>query len=150
MARKDAHPGASEAATDRRQKAFELRKAGVGYRAIAAQLGVSQGQACKDVKRVLKALSELEQQEADSYRTMELQRLDGMLLAISTQVRAGHLGAIDRALKISESRRKLLGIDAPTRSEHSGPGGTPLSIQTFEYDATIAEIATRPDDDSAA
>ena len=43
MARKDANPGATETAADRRLKAFELRKAGAPYRAIAKQLQISMG-----------------------------------------------------------------------------------------------------------
>ncbi|MCE7081148.1 hypothetical protein [Streptomyces sp. ST2-7A] len=43
------------------------------------------------------------------------------------------LAAIDRALKISESRRRLLGLDAPAKVENTGPGSE-------EADARITEL----------
>jgi len=46
-------------------------------------------------------------------RSLELERLDVYLLAIARDVQKGDFLAIDRALKISERRAKLLGIDAP-------------------------------------
>jgi hypothetical protein len=115
MARKDANPGMAEAAAERRLKALQLRTAGMPYRAIATQLGVSHQQAYEDVQRELKAIAEQSAEEAQAVRQLDLERLDAMTIAIWGQVRAGNLGAIDRALRISERRAKLLGIDAPEK-----------------------------------
>jgi hypothetical protein len=43
---------------------------------------------------------------------LECARLDLMLEGLAPAVAAGELSAIDTALKVSESRRKLLGLDA--------------------------------------
>lgn len=115
MARKDAQPGLKEAAAERRVRALELRKAGIGYRTIGAQLGVSEAQAHRDVQSALSALRELELAEADDLRRLELERLDDAMLAIYPQVKRGNHGAIDRLLRIMERRAKLTGIDAPAR-----------------------------------
>jgi len=42
---------------------------------------------------------------------LELERLDAMQAAIWDDAMNGHLGAIDRVLKIMERRAKLLGLD---------------------------------------
>lgn len=120
MASKNANPGKAEAAAERRLKALELRTAGASYRAIAAQLGVSHQQAYEDVAHELEVLAERSQAEAAHVRTLELERLDAMTVAIWQQVRAGNQGAIDRALRVMERRAKLLGIDAPAKEEQSG------------------------------
>jgi hypothetical protein len=109
------HKGQTEEATERRLKALQLRMAGASYRAIGSQLGVSEKTAHQDVQRELKAIAEQSAEEAQAVRTLDLERLDAMTIAIWGQVRAGNLGAIDRALRISERRAKLLGIDAPEK-----------------------------------
>ena len=115
MASKNANTGMAEAAAERRLKALELRKAGASYRAIGAQLGVSHQQAYEDIQRELTAIAKQSTEEATLLRTLDLERLDAMMLAIWQQVRQGNQGAIDRALRISERRAKLLGLDAPER-----------------------------------
>ena len=56
-----------------------------------------------------------------------MERLDGLLLALAGPIKAGHLGAIDRALHIMERRARLLGLDAPTKTDeqHRYPDGMP-------------------------
>lgn len=120
MARKDAHPGKAEAAAERRLKALQLRMAGASYRAIAGQLNISLAQAHEDVQRELEGIAEKSQAEAAHVRTLELERLDAMTMAIWQQVRQGNQGAIDRALRVMERRAKLLGIDAPEKQDRSG------------------------------
>lgn len=120
MAGKDANPGKKEGAIERRQTAFELRKNGVTYRQIGQRLGVSETQAFKDVQAVVARLKELELEGLEDYRRLELERLDTALVAIVLQVRNGHLGAIDRWIRLSESRRKLLGLDSAEKVDVSG------------------------------
>jgi hypothetical protein len=129
-------------AAERRQQALILRKAGASYRAIGDRLGISEAQAHRDVQAALRALAELELSSAAEYRALELERLDGLLLEASRILRTEHpyvsggkvlrgltddgpkLAAIDRLLRISESRRKLLGLDAPQKIAPTNPDGT--------------------------
>jgi len=50
-------------------------------------------------------------------RQMELDRLDHYLNRLDPKIEAGDEKAINTALRVGESRRKLLGLDAPTQSE---------------------------------
>lgn len=132
-------------AAERRHQALELRKQGQSYRAIAAALTVSVATAHADIQQALGELAELEHESAAEYRTMELERLDTLaveawrVLSVTHPLVSGgkvlngyaddgpKLGAIDRLLRISESRRKLLGLDAPTKTALTNPDGTPAA-----------------------
>lgn len=102
---------------DRRRKAFELRKGGASYRAIARELDVEVGTAYNDVDKELKDIIALNTHNTEELRQIELERLDRMLLAITAQVNKGHLGAIDRALRIGLRRAQLQGLDAPVKHQ---------------------------------
>ena len=120
-------------ANDRQLQALELRKAGVSYAVIAERLCYRSGSGAHAA--VGAALKKTLQEPADELRVLELERLDNMLLAIASQVKAGHLGAIDRALRIQERRAKLLGLDAAAKHELMGKGGTALEVHVI-YDDT--------------
>ena len=48
---------------------------------------------------------------------------------------------LDKVLRASESRRKLIGLDAPAKSELSGPNGAPLAVTTQQQSAAAEELA---------
>lgn len=60
---------------------------------------------------------------AEEVRTLEVARLDAMLLALWPQVKQGNQGAIEKALKVEERRAKLLGLDAPAKIAPTDPTG---------------------------
>jgi len=103
--------------TVRRAEAVELRAAGLSYRQIANRLGVDVAVAHRDVRKALKVYAERESVAVESARELEARRLDHALQqvarvladdAIDHDVR---LRAVDRLVRISESRRRLLGLD---------------------------------------
>ena len=110
----------------RHLQALELRKAGVTYQAIADQLGYANARGAH--KAVASALKATLREPAEELRTMELERLDAMLLPLWRRVQQGDERAVDRALKIMERRARLLGLDAPSKTEQSGSDGEPLKI----------------------
>lgn len=61
----------------------------------------------------------------------------GVTSATSMQLR---LAANAHVLRLSESRRRLLGLDAPakTATELAGPGGNPLGFKLDDIDAAVA------------
>lgn len=112
MARKDANPGQKEQAAERHVQAFELRKQGYSYRDIGAALGVSHKTAWEDVQRVLAELAETRLTSAAAYVDMELEHLDMAQQALHQHLETGDPQIINSWVKVSESRRKLLGLDA--------------------------------------
>lgn len=127
-------------------EALELRRAGLGYTAIAARLGLGKSQAHR---LVVAALDEARAQvcaNADDLRAEEVSRLDAMLTGLWPAARKGAVSAVDRVLRIQERRAKLLGLDAPERKRLEGPNGGPIqsvSMSADEFRAIAAEIAAK-------
>lgn len=96
------------------EQILRLRCAGLSLRAIAARVGLSH-QGVSD--RITAALAELVTPAASEYRQMEAARLNDLTVR-AYEVLDGAEGdevklkAIDRLTRLSESRRKLLGLDA--------------------------------------
>jgi hypothetical protein len=76
-------------------------------------------------------------------RVLEAGRLDQLQLAIWKSALAGHLGAIDRVLRIMERRARLFGLDTPlldvstlmrelAQSEGHTPTETEQAVQEAE------------------
>lgn len=108
-------------AKERALKALELRKKGFRYEQIAQQLGYSnRGSAHKAVMKELNLLAKECLEEAAQVRDLELQRLDDLFLAAWKAIADGSESAIDRALRVSESRRKLMGLDAAQKVDVNG------------------------------
>ena len=101
------------AAAERQARAIELRKAGLGYAAIARQLGY--GGPSGAYGAIMTALRALTREPAQELRELELARLDDLLLGLWADARKGNVAKIDRVLKIMARRAALLGLDAPTR-----------------------------------
>jgi hypothetical protein len=123
MAISNQSAGTREKAADRRVRALDLRKSGAGYRQIANTLAVSVSQAHDDVQIALQALAKLEQASAEEYRAMELARLDMALLALASKMKLGDPAVVNAWVRVSESRRKLLGLDAPQAIDVQGALG---------------------------
>jgi hypothetical protein len=111
---------------ERQRQALELRRMGLGFEAIAAQLGIGKTQAHRLVVAGMADSRAQVAASADELRTEELSRLDGMLQGLWPRARKGEVSVVDRVLKIAERRAKLLGLDAPEKRELFGKGGTPL------------------------
>jgi hypothetical protein len=114
------------ASHDRKLQALELRKAGATFQAIADKLGYRGPSGAH--KAVVSALRATLREPAEELRELELMRLDAMLLGLWRRAQAGEEKAVDRVLRIAERRARLLGLDAPARSELSGPQGKPVSV----------------------
>ena len=104
----------------RRLRALDLRKAGYTYRQIGEECGVSHKTAYTDVAGAMSDLASIELEKADDLRRMELQRLDGMWRGLYANAADGDPASIRAALGVMERRSKLLGLDAPAKTEHSG------------------------------
>lgn len=106
-----------EEVAERRSKALALRVAGVTWQQIADQLGhKTAAAAAQDVSRALDARRTEMNGPPDEFTALELERLETMERAAWTVLRrhsaqggdAHVLDAIDRLVRISESRRRLV------------------------------------------
>jgi hypothetical protein len=126
----------SVAAADLDAACTDLRRAGLSYRQIGAQLGISPANAHK---RVTRTLDRTRREPGDALRTLELERLDRLQVEATEVLAARHvviqagkvvvdddtgmpyadhgptLAAIRALVQVQESRRRLLGLDAPVR-----------------------------------
>ena len=108
MARKK---GKTMESYEKDQRALELRKEGLTYDEISGQLGYATPSA--SYKAVMRRLRDIDKPAVAMLRELEVQRLDAMLSAVWDRVLQGDAGAVSTALKISERRSRLLGLDAP-------------------------------------
>ena len=93
--------------------ALRLRKQGLTYEQIAAELGMHDRSGARKI--VQRALDKTIQEPADELRRLEVERLDALLVAMWPAAEAGKGYAVDRCLAIMDRRAKLLGLDAPAR-----------------------------------
>jgi hypothetical protein len=105
----------------RRAKALNLRIAGGTYQQIADALGYKNRDGA--FRAIDTALRDIPRESAERLKVLELDRLDKMQAILAKQVNEGHLGAVDRWLKIMEHRAKLLGIYAPEKQQVAVSGG---------------------------
>ncbi len=140
--------GSEVEAAERRIQSVQLRAAGLSYRQIGAQLGVSHEQARQDVLAGLKAAHQELAEHAEELIALQWERLESTVAGLVAMLKdkglkpAERQGAIDTLRKVSESQRKLRGLDQPEKRELSGPGGRPLQVELTdaELDAEISRL----------
>ena len=121
----DATRAVNAEAREQAWRALELRKTGKTYRQIAARLQCSLGAAHGYVTSALAELRSEVLESARDLREIEIAKLDDLEARLRRRLKPGGSDAdgaklATAILKISESRRKLLGLDAPQKIEHSG------------------------------
>lgn len=127
---------------ERRRKAVELAIAAVPYAEIAERLGYGSAQAAhKDVKTVLLRVETETDAAGRELRAVQIARLEQLYRdarkifsefadADEYSDKADQrLAAMDRMLRIGESLRKLVGADAPARTESKIVADTTVSYQ---------------------
>lgn len=113
-------------------KVLDLRKGGASYSQIAAEMTKNGHKLSRQrchiiVQNALKELREKLSVEAADVRTLELERLDAMWLALYPKRKEPRVA--DSLVRLMDRRAKLLGLDAPKRIEQTGRDGGPI-----EYD----------------
>lgn len=93
---------------ERERKALQLRLMRHSYDQIASALGYSHKSAAR--KAVERAIAKVPREPAKELRAQELETLDMAQRALMPSIIAGHLGAMDRLVKLMEQRAKLTGI----------------------------------------
>ena len=93
---------------ERRIKAVNLRRAGVGYRGIARELGVAPSTAWRlvdDAQRLVLV------DGTERLRQIEGERLDDAQRALWPSVLTGDVRAIDAFVRLSARRARMFGLD---------------------------------------
>lgn len=125
-----------------RVEALKLRIAGLSYRKIAKEVGVSVGMAHRYVTEALEEIRHDISEKADELRTLELERMDSMLAAIwpliiEAQGEDGpNLAAVDRILRIMERRSKLVGLDLLHDADERDDDAVPVQVIIKGKDAS--------------
>ncbi len=106
---------ASEATLAKDRQVLELRRAGVTFDVIAARLGFRDRSGA--YRAYSRAMLRTLQPVAAEIRTLEVDRLDRLHAAYWPAALQGDVQAAVTVLRIMDRRAKLLGLDAPARSE---------------------------------
>ena len=133
---------------ERQQLALDYRKAGLTYRAIAAKIRetglskYSETLAHRDVKDQLAVISTKLSSSAEELRSLELARLDSCWSTLWRSIGQGDTKAITAAVRISERRSKLLGLDAPIEVKIQAQAE---AIAIGEFNLLLERLSARPD-----
>jgi hypothetical protein len=160
----------NDAAVARDAEAAKLRGQGLSYRAIARQMEYASVSSAHDA--VQRAFRDTLAEPAEQARAVELARLEdahdaALTVLLREHITVSHgrvvkdddgnviiddapvLQAVDRIRALSESRRKLLGLDAPSRvsvdAEHLGQEVADLLNALTE---AATDTTTTDDDDT--
>src|SRR5689334_1041542 len=98
---------------ERRARVLALRASGCSLRAIARQIGTSHELVRLDLKAELHNYEFQQQESISELLRLEQARLDAACIALYPSVKDGDLASIDAWIRVSESRRRLLGLDRP-------------------------------------
>ena len=106
---------------ERRTEVIKLTLQGFDPQEIAAQLGYSKNTVWCDIAKMRKAWAEARLESMEAYVDQELAHLNKLKQEAMEVLNEGDkelaLKAIDRLIKLSESRAKLLGLNAPVKIE---------------------------------
>lgn len=119
-------------AEERRREILRLRLAGLSFRQIAQQMGMSVGGVHKLLMAYLKSIP---YEDIETLRRLELERLDVATMLAMKRIEEGDLAGIDRLVRIIDTRMRITGgyqvqaVDAtqPIQlvwPEELAPGGT--------------------------
>jgi hypothetical protein len=152
-------PERAERAARRRAEVLRMRVAGLNFQQIGERLDppVSRAMANKLYKV---ALQEITREPSDEARQLELERIDDMIVCAREVLGRTHyvvqagkvvthngrelvddgpvLAVLDRLIRLSETKRRLLGLDAPTRTEHKVTTVDQVDAEIAELEAELA------------
>lgn len=143
----------SPADAERIAEMCRMRSRGMTYQAIGEQFGITKQSAQDNVAR---AMAKVTREAAEPLRQMELEKLDRLERAALQVLETRHvevyqgkdtgfeddgpkLAAIDRLVKLSETRRRLLGLDAPEQVEQTVTT-VPADLVALVQQARQAEV----------
>jgi hypothetical protein len=129
-------------AIENERRVVELRLVGLTFDRIAEQIGYTDGSAA--YKAYQRAIARTVTQPAEELRDVELARLDSLWRVNYRNAMTGDAKATLVCLRISERRARLLGMDAPIKTEMeltAYQGGTDIDREVERLAALLNESA---------
>lgn len=130
---------------ERRNRAYNLRRAGLTYQQIADQIGpqyqlpnYSRQRAEEDVSAVRDGIVI---QPAKDVLFEDLERVQALLTAVWTDAMKGDTKAVTTASRLLDQRAKYLGLYSPIRQVLTGPDGGPIQVQDLSDPAAAYAAA---------
>jgi hypothetical protein len=102
------------------ERAVKLRRDGYTYREIAKEMKITLREAHRLVTRAFRAVQRHAKEATEQYVELQVERLEAMYRALAPRMEKateGQSRAIEVALKVLERQAKLLGLDAPAKTE---------------------------------
>lgn len=140
---KSSDVGRKEMIAERRLQVWKMRMQRMSIYQIEAALGVNKSTVDRDLDAMHALYHRETMHQVELWIALELEALDDLAirnraLLTSTDPRALSQG-ITNAIALSAARRKLLGLDAPTRQEVTGSGGGAITIRVIEEEQPITD-----------
>lgn len=120
-----------------KDECLRLRRMGYSYREIGERVGINDTYASTLVKEEVKSIEKRTRESADMIRAIEVERLDAMLVGLWPAATNGDVRSVDAALKLSERRAKLLGLEVPVEKE---PESTLLNAFASRIERAYAHV----------
>lgn len=124
--RKRAQPRVAARSAARRKTALALRVEGLTLEAIGARLGVSKQRAHQILAGELAEVAAERKDLAEHQLEAELAAIDFVIAGMAPKVAKGDAKAATAYLRAMERRARLLGLDAPTKTDLTS-GGAPIT-----------------------
>jgi hypothetical protein len=101
---------------DKAHAAYMLKRSGQDWKTISQIVGYASPKVAEvEVKRYITDIAvRFDRDQREEVLTMELERLDALLNAIWDQAMSGDVKAVDSALRVINTRAKLLSLDQLT------------------------------------
>lgn len=131
-------PRRIKAVTEKQLNALEYRKLGYSFKQIADALGYKGAQGAYEA--VQAALRSVIREPAEDVLSLELERLDALFVKPYSSALAGDLQALSACLQVMGRKARLLGLDAPVKTEMAGPGGGPISLHAQVHNMTAEDM----------
>ena len=119
-------------AKNKQRQALELRMAGRTWQEIADNLGYANHTGA--IAAVKTALHSTLQPPADHYRALTLERLTKILQVHWPLMLQADAASTRLCLQAIGDIRQLMGMDSPTKMEHTGADGAPIKHEVLTLD----------------
>ena len=124
-------------AQQRQHQAMELRMAGRTWQEIADHLGYKSHTGAYEAVKV--ALSRSNHEAAEDYRSLTIGRLTKILQVHWPLMLQADNNSTRLCLQTIKDMREVLGLDSPSKFEHTGADGAPIRHEVITLD--IGDIA---------